>query len=819
MSFKPHIHLAFRFHGNFYHSYRGDTPDELGFGKDIRIIRHIISTLDIFNAVGVPVRGTWDFENYFSLETLMSQYCPDIIIDMQRRIHKGADEANLMSYNNGLVSAMTAIEFEAAIRLGISNDNGSGLRDLFGDGFYPMVRPQEMMFTPIHLKMYPACGIQAISLFYSAIPFNGFSNFVPKLSLLNRHNPITLEHPLVKGSMTLMPCYNTGDLLDHLSLRRWVKQLRCYQLSLEEPHDLLLLIDMDADDTFWVGFDVPLIGNHISTLNGLAELIDSVKNLDYIHFTTPGKYLDEHPPLMSLSINQDTADGSFDGMSSWSEKWSNQRVWSGLERARMMELQTRQLLSGTLSQKQSVIFREALELRLKICSTTHFGMSAPIMNRTRENTVNTLVNDLLAISARQLQDCMPAHKSGAFSLLDYKRGIDTTTIRYIPRPSKTLIRLPLADDQQLPSGIMRDNGETVSSVIYRNGDKTDLIFIEQFDPLQQHTYKFVSDLPYQQERESVSLSKNRMDNGRLHIEFDDKNYISKLVLDGRDYSTGQFFNSAICYAGKDYSVPHWCLIGEEALGCMGAKRFRGEVEINQTSTLTVEYEVLLASGLPYLYLTMHVQYPQTPDHCSPAKAERLQRQWDDRWQEVRPLELRPNLTSDLNQKLRIWKHNYCDHVSSYVLNYDTFSKNKNLDSINNHVTDAWVAVSDGNKGLLLAQTAAVNTSMAFCPMRLRHKDGKKSIYLNPFGSYSGEQYRYATRDTGLGRLLAVNMSASDHIRPYAPSYNGKAQTFRLLIAPYQGDCPPQDIQNDAAAFAYPYLVIGDDTGCVKERIG
>jgi hypothetical protein len=38
----PRIFLAFRFHTNFYHSYRGDTPDEFGFGKDIRIIRKII---------------------------------------------------------------------------------------------------------------------------------------------------------------------------------------------------------------------------------------------------------------------------------------------------------------------------------------------------------------------------------------------------------------------------------------------------------------------------------------------------------------------------------------------------------------------------------------------------------------------------------------------------------------------------------------------------------------------------------------------------------------------------------------------------------
>jgi len=30
------IHLAFRLHVNFYHSYRGDTPGEQGFRKDIR---------------------------------------------------------------------------------------------------------------------------------------------------------------------------------------------------------------------------------------------------------------------------------------------------------------------------------------------------------------------------------------------------------------------------------------------------------------------------------------------------------------------------------------------------------------------------------------------------------------------------------------------------------------------------------------------------------------------------------------------------------------------------------------------------------------
>ncbi|UCD57024.1 MAG: hypothetical protein JSV16_14605, partial [Candidatus Hydrogenedentota bacterium] len=80
------IYVAFRFHVNFYHSYRGDTPDELGFGKDIRIIRNTIGVLDRFNSEGISACGTWDIENYFSLEKIMPEHCPDIVESLRRRV-------------------------------------------------------------------------------------------------------------------------------------------------------------------------------------------------------------------------------------------------------------------------------------------------------------------------------------------------------------------------------------------------------------------------------------------------------------------------------------------------------------------------------------------------------------------------------------------------------------------------------------------------------------------------------------------------------------------------------------------------------------
>jgi hypothetical protein len=153
-----HVYLAFGFHGNLYHSIRNDTNDESGFGKDIRVIRHIIATIDRWNRQGMPVKAVWDFDNLFSLQEILPQYAPDIITNIRRRVKNNGDEAILMSYNNGLVSAMNARELTDAMRWAISNPWHSGIRDLFGS-FSPIVRPQEMMTTPGNFSIYRQLGI------------------------------------------------------------------------------------------------------------------------------------------------------------------------------------------------------------------------------------------------------------------------------------------------------------------------------------------------------------------------------------------------------------------------------------------------------------------------------------------------------------------------------------------------------------------------------------------------------------------------------------------------------------------------------------
>jgi len=187
--------------------------------------------------------------------------------------------------------------------------------------------------------------------------------------------------------------------------------------------------------------------------------------------------------------------------------------------------------------------------------------------------------------------------------------------------------------------------------------------------------------------------------------------------------------------------------------------------------------------------------------------QKLRRYLDLRWIEVAPCQLVPRILAPAEQPLRIWKHNYLGVTSSYDLDYGRINpRNKDLASFNHQVTAGWVAVDNGETGLLLAESAEGLTSMAFCPMRLREQDGMQHLSLNPFGSYYGRQLDYSHMGgNGVGTELARLGSAA--LKPNGPSFNGQVERFSLLLAPYAGNEPPSTLQDDAEAFFYPCGVV------------
>ena len=307
------IHIAYGFHVNCYHSYRGDSNDNLGFGSDIRIIRKILDTLTEFNENGIPVKGTWDSENFFSLEKILPEYAPDIIEKMKERVEKYGDENIIMGYANGALGAMNEDEFTASIDLAVTNEQGSGLKDLFGD-FEMLVRPQEVMFTPSQVSLYNKTGVKALCLYYSCVPFDAFRTLVPKLPDELAFNPLTYTY---KGeSMTILPTYSNSDVCDMGCLRAWVKELRAKQESGEIKNDLLIFINMDADAIFWETLDIPVIGSKLANTDGIHGLVKEVADLPYVVFDTPGNYIKTHKPLGEINFTHDTADGNFTGYAS-----------------------------------------------------------------------------------------------------------------------------------------------------------------------------------------------------------------------------------------------------------------------------------------------------------------------------------------------------------------------------------------------------------------------------------------------------------------------------------------------------------------------
>ncbi len=749
----PTISLALRFHGNFYHSYRADTPDELGFGKDIRIIRSILDDLDRLNAEGIPVKGTWDVENYYSWEKFIPAHSPDILERIQKRCADRMDVAAPMSYNNGIVSAATEEEFRYIASSTMRNPMGSGIEDLF-ENTEGVVRPQECMYTPSHLSRYPEHGMDAVSIYYSAHPFNGFSNFMAELPLEQRYNPTVLKSRSQPGEMILVPAYNNGDVADHwLSLRRWLKSLRRRQLRMVAPQDLLLYIDMDADDDFWSGMDIPVLSRIFPSFDGLYRMIRSLDGLDWLRYTTAGEYLESHEPVGEVFLDQDTADGAWDGYASWAEKWANTMLWKKIQEAR----RTADAAVATMGSTGETdapdadsgfarLREEALRLRTLSMSTTHFGLTSPVMNAPRMKTAEDWCDRALQASRDMLEHAR--RKAGTGS----KAATGITSAG-----SGAWIRRDAGDEGTIVPGAA-------------------------YDPA----------------AGPVSVSGEEIGNGMVSVRFEASGGVG--LLRGREaLCASPVPGSAAVYAGR-LRRPE--VIGKETAEIHGGAvlRMSGRTRLPEDREIQWTHSYRIFEGLPYIHVDVETRWPETRHASFDRKLSRmLQRTWDGRWQAVMPWEFRPELSLEAGEAARVWKHNFFEETGSYELDYFRFSKNRDIDSLNNHITHGWVAFAGPRRGLLLAQSELFDNSFAFCPIRLRHRRGRQELRLNPFGSYHGRQMSYQTSASGLGRMLSLGLS--DHLRPYAPSFNGRTTRFSLMLAPFEGTEPPAGVREDAMMFA------------------
>ncbi len=751
------IHIAFGFHVNCYHSYRGDTPDAQGFGSDLRIIRGIIQTLDTLNASGIPVKATWDSENFFSLERILPEYAPDIIESMQRRVKKNGDENIIMGYSNGALGAMQPDELKASIDLAVSNPQGSGLRDLFGE-CEMIVRPQEVMFTPSQVHTYRKLGVKALCLYYSCVPFDAFKTLIPLLDDEKAHNPLTFEYQ--GEGLTVLPTYSNADVCDAGCLRAWVKDLRKKQAGGEINNDLLLFINMDADAIFWESLKLPFIGSRIANTDGIHGLVKEVADLDYIVFDTPGGYLKTHAPVGTIRFTQDTADGNFTGYASWAEKPYNRKIWTAIERSR----------TAARVRKDDASFLD----RVKLLSTTHFGLATPVLNIQREQAADRL--------AKELTDAL-TDTTGPLT-------VHNTT-------GSTLQCVQLSCPEGMLPAIEADGLKSYS--VIRMGDDSVLLLL-RFDAVKD-AYQIrssVSEVPQ-------PAPTNTLESGGSRLIMAPNGDISRLELQGKVIGGSVFLNPYLTYGGKRYDFIFETLEPEPMRGGVCLKS-SGRILLPQALEQgSFSFRFFTSDALDGIFVILDVQYPYTVERDSiSTENSTLGRYTDDNWQETAPFCLLPDLGGDVS----IVKRNFEGDVSAFrAASYgEVDSKNKTLASFNNQLTAGMIGLTNGNRGLLLANARTVLGAMAHCPMRL---EPNGTVRMNPFGTFYGPQRHHPNRSGD--RIPKTFTLVAPQSKSLAPSYNGSRERAVLCLYPFRGKLPEETSFADQLAFADGAYVTGSDS--------
>ena len=810
------VFVNFGFHVNLYHSFRGDTDDEQGFGKDIRVIRKILEVLDAANARGVPVRAHWDADNLFSLEEILPAHAPDIVEGIRRRVREHGDEVLPMAYANGLVSAMTEDELGASIAWSLSNDRGSGVRDLFGD-FSPYVRPQEMMTTPGSLRVYREQGIEALLLYYSAITFDAFRLFERPLSLAEAHNPLTWRLDATGESMTVIPVYNIGDLAENVSLRRWVRELHRAQLRGEIDRDVLLCINFDADNDYWAGMDLPGHLKRLPNTNGIEGLIAEIEDLDYVRFTTLRDYLADHPPAGEITFSQDTADGGYNGYSSWAEKASTLVPWTEVARSRRAEREARRRLAIMDAEAASELehrLDELFRLRLRLLSTTHFGLATPFLARGREQVVDGLVARLRAGSEEVEQAVVALAAAGT------RR--DPSVFEIVTEPG--------ACEQGcfLDAPILELGAGERLALEGPEGERVEAVAMPRpwagAEP--GSTRLFVHSLAsgFYQPREAsepasfaaATASATVLANEHVEVRLDNDGGALEVRSDDQPHLLTGSLLPAIRYRGRIHRA-RASSVRVEADGSSGlaSLRLEGPVELPGASAGSFVTMLTLLPGVPQLFVDGYVQYPETPlPDLLKEGFPRLVRRYDQGWEEVAPAPLLLGAGASPDSPFRVLKHNSLGVRSAYEVDYHRHSKvNLRVANVNNHVTDAYVAVAGTDRGVAVAMDTTVQASFAFAPMAQNiargalTRVGALSLRISPFGVHHGAQLAQPTWGDGLGYELTL--LSAEQFASGAPTFNGFAHPFSLQIAFFAGRELPEGVARRLLDFAHPPVVLGD----------
>lgn len=863
---KKKIYLALSPHINYYHSYRGDSKGEAGFGKDLAMMRGIIDELDKIEDMGLgSIKISWDYGDTFWSIQLQEEFQPDVLERVRERCKKGKDEVLIGSWGNVMQPVMDTEEFLQQHQWFLENSMGIGVNQLFPGRVAPYARTQESMFSQGMIELYNEIGVKGICNYYSVYGFDVTRPFLnPRLDWNQRYGLVKFNSSISNASCLMIPTYGFGDILDFCSIKRWFKIIREKQESGEISGHALLFLNFDMDYENWLGMKLPKFLSWLPNSRGLLEFAEIVYQLEYVEF---GSLLDIVPKLEihgEVTLREDVADGMWNGYYNWSQKFNNTRFWTVGQQARWLKCISDTLVANNIIKKSvsdiNGLIRTSSEtpetyLKNKILfnSTTNFGMAMPFLHSDRRKTAITYGLKAFSISEKAFDIALKEllvdinQKFKEFNNILYllpitKRGISEKEL--IPLSDYILVQ------SMLPSKIsdeIRKNNKKIKILnisskkslelfsIYNNPTRADSnLWIEALIPRLDFNNKnsnsavyFLSLSESNSEKEKsdgkeIIATKNSLKNKFISLEFNDFGKIISFRYKNIEFACPNFLESSITYGNAKKSKSYNSNKDKVTVHRKGDDGFSASISILSEFFIEKEHKVQVQKvlklylELPYLFVAVSMKIPEIKGETknigkSDGTSYFVEEQYQEKWQEIIPCEIRANILG-LDEPLKIWKRNFLGVVDYFTLNMkEVDAKNADIDCLVANISDGWMSLSNKEKGLLVGFNSLKASNFAFSPIKIKDKGfgdlaiRGQQVRINPFGTYYGKLLHYWSEGNEHAQKIVTKLIGTNEST--APTFSGKTVSFDLIISPYLADSPPESVQNFADHHSLEPLVI------------
>jgi hypothetical protein len=832
------IFFALSPHINYYHSYRGDSQGVAGFGKDIEIMANILDTLDLIEDNGFSfdsMKISWDYaDNFWSIQ-LQREFQEDILDRVVERCKQKKDEVIIGSWANVGQPMLDTEEFLQDHAWHLENDMGIGLNQLFPARVAPYARTQEIMFTQGMIELYNKMGIDGICMYYSTYAFDSLRPIIyPRLNTNQRYGLVKFNSSVSKSSTLLIPTYGFGDVVDYFSIKRWFKIIRRMQEKGEIDGHALILINFDMDAHYWTGIKLPRMLRWIPKTGGLMEFAKAVDQLEYVEFANLMDIIPKLPIHGECTCYPDVADGLWNGFYSWAQKYDNTRFWTFGQKARWLKCVSDTLVSNNyvknkagpinkLIRDKSDLVESYIKNKCLFASTTNFGLSTPRLHPQRIKTAISYVyrahkaaKEACEIALNEISGQLNEKGNNShYSLHIFpiiNRGLSNE--EKVNLDSDIILKLPLP--HQLSKQLF-DNHKNISIEgdleyrIYREEPELGVmleciipktLFKSEQKSLKLNLHLSTDEKPAYKGDNDLLATNSTLSNKYIKISFDSQAKINSFKLNEVEYGYPDFLETAVAFGDK--TAPNRFSSSKNRIKVLrdGSDQFSAaivlssEFEILEGFTVTSKKKLTLYAHQPYLYVDCEVNFCDIQgEDIFVNDTSSVYTTYDDRWREVMPCEIKPNITGN-EEYLRIWKKNYFGRISYFDLDMEKVdSRNADIDCLVANISDGWMALTNRKKGLLVGYNSLKAANFAFTPLKIRKKGfadlGNQEVRINPFGNYHGELLRYWT--LGCGHAAILGEKFSNHNQSAAPSYSGKLLKFNLILAPYLGDKPSSEI--------------------------